>query len=221
MKNITAIAILLLIFCPAYGRHTHHLSKLSSSKALLVASQATDGTSGSESEDENGDDSDNEDSDNDSDGDDSDSENGDNDGSDNGETDTDDEDSSDSDGDNENDDDDGSDGQTSTAKAAIRSALRTTALNRSTKPFAKAAAALDTGLNAKETVAQLLAPASSGSAAAAAAEVGANGSSATIASGVASAGSAGNLTATAVPEPTAFLLFAAGALPWTWHRRRN
>ena len=146
MKNLTAIAVLLLIFGPAYGREKHSVRKVGALKAALTASEEAGDTEGTDTNDEQ--------MDNDTD----------TDNMDTGEQmDTDGQDMPDMDmNDDTNNDTDDMDDTTTTVKSAIQNALKASALKHSEKPFGGLATALDAGLNAQQTITQLLEPAGSG-----------------------------------------------------------
>jgi hypothetical protein len=224
MRATCAILICLLAGYPAFGREHSDFVR---SAGTLRAASTTSESEGNESGEDEMDDSDNQEMNNNDHGTETDD-------MDTGETtDTDDDNNgmkTDDDNDNETDD---MDENMSSVKAAIRNAMQTSALQRSQKQLSTAGAALDAGLNAQETITQLLAPADSGRAAVASDAIlastrggsaaGGNGAlilTTSAAVTVSGSSSAEKLSIAAVPEPTAGLLLAMGALPWIWRRRR-
>jgi Tfp pilus assembly protein PilE len=214
MRYLTAIAILLLIVYPAYGRESKHSKRsLAVLSAQLTASQKASETDGTDTDDQEMDTDDQETNDNDTE---------------TGDMDTDDQEMTDTNDNDENDDNDDMNGTTTTVKSAIQNAIKAMALKHSSKPFAGAAAALDAGLDAQQTISQLLEPPASGIAAAATtiaagggSAVGAAGSLASGTTAAATTPSAnGNRSVASVPEPASWLIAALGALPWLWNRRR-
>ena len=220
MKAACVILVCLLICGPAYS-HEHKRSALSA-KVLRAASTASD-TEGTETDDQETGDTDDQEMNNDTDTDDND--NGTTTGTD----------GSDNDDATKNDDNetDVMDDNTSTVKTAVRNALKVSALQHSEKPFAATAASLNAGLDASKAIAQMLEPADLGHSAVASATIlqamgggsaapknGALIVSDNAAAAVGSSSSSGDLSFTAVPEPTSSLLLALGAVPCFWIRRR-
>jgi hypothetical protein len=222
MKNVIAIATFLMLFGPVYGREKHSVRKLGTLKTAVNSLQKVSETGDSDTDDQDMDDTETDtddqttDSDTETDG-----------------TDTDDNDTT---GMNKNDDENETDDMddSSTVKTAIRSALKLSALQHCEKPFAAAAAALNAGLNAPRTIAELIQPADSGHAAVASAAIlaAASGGSAAIGGGalnasdnaaIAASGSSsgGKLSVSIVPEPMSGFLLAVGTLPWLALRRRD
>ena len=223
MKHVTAIAIILLIFGPAYGRESKHSKRsLAASRAAVTASHKASETGDSETDDQ---DKDETDTDTDTDTDDQQTTDDDNDAE-TDDMDTDDHDTTDmNDNDEADDDSDDMDDTTTTVTKAIQNALKAAALTHSEKPFANLTAALDAGLNARQTLDQLLEPTGSGSTMAAllSSALSTNGNSALRRSGnVEAVGGASNgltassrggkLSPAAVPEPATWILAAVGIL---------
>jgi hypothetical protein len=217
MKPIIVIVMCLLVCSPAFGRqHKHSLQTIKELHTALNLLK-TDGSDGTGTGEGNDNDSENDTEDTDTDA----------------TTDTDDQDTSDTKNNDDNETDD-SDDDASSVKAAIRNSLRASAMKNSQEPLAAAAAALNAGLNAKQTIAQLLEPSGSLDSVTANAEVGQSliaglGSFATTTDASASgavANASGSLTAgrllsADVPEPIALSLLTMTALILFWHRRRR
>ena len=107
-------------------------------------------------------------------------------------------------------------------------------MNNSNEPFAAAAAALNAGLNPKQTIVQMLEPAGTSSSIAANAMSGQSSigsldavasntfaSASRVAETASGALTSGSLLSADVPEPTALSLLAISALGLFWHRRRR
>ena len=215
MKSTVIIVMCLLVCSPAFGRqHKHSLQTIKElhTRSNLLETDGGDGTSTGVMDD-NDEENDTEDTDTDA------------------TTDTEDQDTGDTKHNDDNETDD-SDDDANTVKTAILNSLKASAMKNSKEPLAAAAAALNAGLDSKQTIAELLQPSDSGVATTAMAGQSPIGSFGAVAgttfasaSGAVEATSgslaAGTLLSADVPEPTASLLMAMAALSLFWHRRRR
>jgi len=243
MKKITAILVFFLMSYPVYGRDGRPGVRTTS--ALRAAASTSENSSDTEGDDADNESDDQEmDSDNETDEmdtnemetDDTDTEEMETDESDSEqEMDTDDGDSNGTsmhdDSDDESDD---TDDDANPVQSAIRASLKAATLKQSQSSLGRLAAALDAGLSPRQTINELLDSADSGSIALATAgsNTGFVGSS-TVAAGSAMPTSgallvsnsaalmSSPLTASAVPEPAAWLLAATAILAPMWKRRRS
>ncbi len=219
MKHVTAIAIILVTFGPAYGRESKHSKRsLAASRVAVTASQKASETGDSDTDDQDMDETDTDTDDQQTTDDDH--------NADTDDMDTDDHDTTDMNDDDDADDDtDDMDDTTTTVTNAIQNALKAAALAHSEKPFANLTAALDAGLNAQQTIDQLLEPTGSSStmAVSLSSERSTNGDSALLRSGnvdavggasdsLAASSTGGKLSPAAVPEPATGILAAMGIL---------